>query len=122
MKNRLSDLNNHLFAQLERLSDESLTPDQIEQEVERAKAIVGVSTQIVGAAALQFKAAELIAQHGRGVADMIPESMSGRQIEHRQVERPKTEEEIEREQAATRRAARELAEEHEERARQEGGK
>ncbi len=122
MKNKLSDLNNHLFAQLERLSDESLTPDQIEQEVERAKAIVGVSTQIVGAAALQFKAAELVAQHGRGVADMIPESMSGRQIEHRQIERPKTEEEIEREQASTRRAARELAEEREERARQEAGK
>lgn len=122
MKNRLSDLNNHLFAQLERLSDENLTPDQVEQEVERAKAIVGVSSQIVGAAALQFKAAELVAQHGRGVADMIPESMTGRQIEHRQVERPRTEDEIERQEANARRAARELVEENEERARQEGRK
>lgn len=122
MKNRLSDLNNHLFVQLERLSDENLTSEQVEQEVERAKAIVGVSSQIVGVAALQFKAAELVAQHGRGVADMIPESMSGRQIEHRAVERPKSEGEIEREQAVARRAARELAEERQERARQEAGK
>ncbi len=32
MKNKLADLNNHLFAQLERLSDEDLAPEQIEQE------------------------------------------------------------------------------------------
>ena len=47
MKNRLSDLDNHLFAQIERLSDEDLTAEQIEQEVGRARAIVGVSDQII---------------------------------------------------------------------------
>lgn len=35
MKNKLSDLNNHLFAQIERLGDEDLTAEQIGQEVER---------------------------------------------------------------------------------------
>ncbi|GGD43231.1 hypothetical protein [Aureimonas glaciei] len=119
MKNKLSHLNNHLFAQLERLSDETLTPEQIEQEVERAKAIVGVSDQIVGAAALQFKAAELVAKHGRGVSDMIPESMGGRQqIEHVRAEGPKTDEERERAEAEARRIAREAVEERQEWARQ----
>lgn len=114
MKNKLADLNNHLFAQIERLSDEELSTEQIDQEVERAKAIVGVSDQIVGVASLQFKAAELVARHGRGVSDMIPESMTGRQIEHRRSEGPKSEEERERVEAEARRIAREHAEEKQE--------
>lgn len=72
MKNRLSDLNNHLFAQLERLSDDSLTPEQIEQEVKRADAIVQVSDQIVGNAELQLKAAKLFADHGASVLPHLP--------------------------------------------------
>jgi hypothetical protein len=63
MKNRLSDLNNHLFAQLERLSDETLSAEQIAQEVTRAEAIVGLSGQIVANAAVQLKAAHLLADH-----------------------------------------------------------
>ncbi|MBW8638969.1 hypothetical protein K1W69_17365 [Hoeflea sp. WL0058] len=120
MKNRLSDLNNHLFAQLERLSEEGLTSEQIDQEVERAKAIVGVSDQIIGTASLQFKAAELVARHGRGVSDMIPESVAGRRvIEHRKTEETKTAEETEQAEADARRHEREKREEREERLRQE---
>ena len=43
MKNKLGDLNNHLFAALERLSDEDMTAEQIEQEAKRASAIVAVA-------------------------------------------------------------------------------
>lgn len=64
MKNKLTDLNNHLFAQLERLSDEGLTTEQIESEVKRADAIVDVSEQIIRGADLQLKAINLIANHG----------------------------------------------------------
>lgn len=64
MKNRLSDLNNHLFAQLERLSDETLTPEQITQEAQRAEAVIGVADKIVANAALQLKAVALHAEHG----------------------------------------------------------
>lgn len=64
MKNKLTDLNNHLFAQLERLSDEELTPEQIETEVKRTDAIVAVSDQIVAGASLQLKALKIIADHG----------------------------------------------------------
>ena len=47
MKNRLIDLNNHLFSQLERLSEEGLTTEQIENEVKRTDAIVAVSEQLI---------------------------------------------------------------------------
>lgn len=64
MKNKLTDLNNHLFAQLERLSDEDLTAEQITQECGRADAIVAVADQIVRGADLQLKALNLLAVHG----------------------------------------------------------
>ena len=64
MKNRLLDLNNHLFSQLERLTEEGISAEQIEQEAKRGEAIVAVAEQIVKNADLQFKAAHLLAQHG----------------------------------------------------------
>ena len=54
MKNKLIDLNDHLFAQLERLGEESLEGDKLKEEAERTKAIVAVSSQIVGNARLAF--------------------------------------------------------------------
>jgi hypothetical protein len=64
MKNKLQDLNDHLFAQLERLSEEGLTAEQIEQETKRSEAMVSVSEQIIRNADLTFKAATFVAQHG----------------------------------------------------------
>ena len=64
MKNKLADLNNHLFAQLERLSEEGLSVEQIDVEVKRTDAIVDVAEQIVRNADLQLKAATIIANHG----------------------------------------------------------
>ena len=64
MKNTLGDLNNHLFAQLERLSDEGLTGEKLEEEINRAKSVSSIATQIIqnGNLALQaekFKAETL---------------------------------------------------------------
>lgn len=46
-KNTLSDLNDHLFAQLERLGEEDLTAEEVKKEVDRAKAINGIAKNIV---------------------------------------------------------------------------
>lgn len=56
MKNKLSDLNNHLFSQIERLGDESLKAEKLEKEIERARAITGVANQIVNNARLVLEA------------------------------------------------------------------
>jgi hypothetical protein len=64
MKNKLTDLNDHLFAQLERLSDEQLTPEQVDKEAKRGKAIVAVADQIVKNASLQVQAARLVSEKG----------------------------------------------------------
>jgi hypothetical protein len=67
MKNKLTDLNNHLFAQLERLSDEDLSGEKIAEEVKRADAVVAVADQIVRNADLQLKAVTILANHGATV-------------------------------------------------------
>lgn len=69
MKNRLSDLNNHLFAQMERLSDESLSPEQLQNEAKRGEAMVAISEQIIRNATLQIQAAKIAFDGG---ADPVP--------------------------------------------------
>ncbi|HBA34875.1 MAG TPA: hypothetical protein DCZ12_12145 [Gammaproteobacteria bacterium] len=63
MKNKLSDLNDHLFAQLERLNDETLDSAALEKEIERSKAITDVSKSIVSNASLQLDALKLKAEY-----------------------------------------------------------
>lgn len=66
MKNKMADLNDHLFAQLERLSDESLDQEGLDKEVQRTSSIVSVSEQIINNAQVALNAAELVAKHGCG--------------------------------------------------------
>ena len=60
IKNRQIDLDNHLFAELERLDDESLTDEQLEKEIRRAKAISNVAQQINTSRANSLKATEYL--------------------------------------------------------------
>lgn len=72
MKNRLTDLNDHLFMQLERLANEELTAEQITSEVDRADAIVKVADKIVDNARLSLQACELVAKHGDRFIKHLP--------------------------------------------------
>lgn len=60
MRNKLTDLNNHLFAQLERLNDTDLTGDDLKTEIDRAKAVSSVATQIVQTAKITVDAMKLV--------------------------------------------------------------
>lgn len=56
MKNTLGDLNNYLFEALERITDDSLTPEQLEIELKRGEAITAVAEVIVHNGELALKA------------------------------------------------------------------
>ena len=73
MSNSLSDLNAHLFAQLERLDVENLTPEQITAEVARSQAMVEVADRITENAKVTLTAAKLYAEHGDKVLNMLPQ-------------------------------------------------
>ena len=55
MKNTLSDLNNHLFEQLERLNDESLTEQELDQELRRSEGMTKIAEQIIRNGELAYK-------------------------------------------------------------------
>jgi glycerol-3-phosphate dehydrogenase len=80
MKNRLTDLNDHLFMQLERLSEEGLSAEQIEAEVKRAGAMVNVADKIVDNARLSLQACDLVAKHGDRFMKHLP-MLSGPTVE-----------------------------------------
>lgn len=56
MKNKLVDLNDHLFMQLERLNDDELQGDALGTEIDRSKAMAGLASQIIGNAKLALDA------------------------------------------------------------------
>lgn len=62
MKNTLGDLNNHLFMQLERLSEEDLQGEKLQEEIERAKAVKEIASQIISNANLVLRVEEFKAE------------------------------------------------------------
>lgn len=76
MKNTLVDLNNHLFAELERLSDEDLTSEELEAEISRSKALTMVSSQIIQNGKLMLDAIKF--QDNRMSLDtVVPRMLTG---------------------------------------------
>ena len=60
MQNKMNDLDNHLFEQIERLKDEDLTDAQFKVELSRSKAMVEVASQIIESRKLQLDCVKLI--------------------------------------------------------------
>jgi len=58
MKNKLSDLNDHLFERLEWLCDRDVKGEDLAEEITRSRAACGVAQQIIANAALVLDAAK----------------------------------------------------------------
>lgn len=70
-RNSLTDLNNHLFAQLERLGEEELTSEELETEIKRTKALTDVAKNIIDNGHLMLNAQKHRDEfYGRSEKDM----------------------------------------------------
>ena len=66
MRNNLTDLNNILFEQLERLQDDETmkNDDAFKKEIERSKAVTNLASQIIQNGALSLKACQYAEEYG----------------------------------------------------------
>ncbi len=63
-RNKLADLSDHLFAQLERLGDEEIDDNRLRLEIARAGALSSVAGTIISAGDLALKASRLRTENG----------------------------------------------------------
>lgn len=63
MKNKITDLNNLLFEQLERLIDAE-SEEEVTKEINRAKAVSSIATNIVNTADLSLQATKVQLEYG----------------------------------------------------------
>lgn len=77
MRNTLGDLNNHLFLALERLNDEELQGEKLQEEIERAKSVTSIASQIISNGNLVLQAEKFKAETlGRNKAE-APKMLEG---------------------------------------------
>ena len=72
-RNKLTDLNNHMFEQLERLNDDDLSSEELDKEIKRAKAMSGIASNIISNAALALEAQQYLDEYSgkANVPEMI---------------------------------------------------
>ena len=75
MKNTLTDLNNYLFEQLERLNDDSLTDEEFDKELRKTDSIVKVGEKIIQNGELAFKTMKHMDEYGYNARDRAVPSM-----------------------------------------------
>lgn len=75
-KNTLTDLNDHLFEQLERLNDEDLDAEQLEKELRRADGMTKIAAQIIQNGELAYRTMVHMDEYGyNGGRAAVPEML-----------------------------------------------
>lgn len=77
MRNTLGDLNNHLFATLERLNDEDIKGEDLQEEITRARAISDVASKIISNGSLILEAKKVQSETLGRENTEIPKMLEG---------------------------------------------
>lgn len=72
MKNTLSDLNNYLFEQIERLNDDSLNEEGLEHEIKRSEAVTKIAKTIIDNGSLALQTKKHLDEYGSGNKCDVP--------------------------------------------------
>lgn len=64
MKNKLTDLNNYLFEQIEKLNDDELKTEELDLVLKKSEAINSIADTIIKNADIQLKTMKMAAEHG----------------------------------------------------------
>lgn len=71
MRNKQIDLHNHLFEAIERLNDNSLSGEELDREIRRAKAVMGLANSIIDNGKLALAAAEYREEYGVSLSPVL---------------------------------------------------
>lgn len=74
--NTLMALNNHLFEQMERLNDDSLSKEDLKKELDRSRGMMNLSTKIIDNARLSLEAEQLKIEYSNKAVE-LPKMIGG---------------------------------------------
>nr|WP_313269027.1 hypothetical protein [Stenotrophomonas geniculata] len=81
MKNKVSDVRDHLVAMLERLGDDSLSAEDMGLVIERAKTSSMVASTYIGAVKVELDAIRLMDETGK-LANAVPAPQQAPALPH----------------------------------------
>lgn len=75
MDNNLMALNNYLFETLERLTDDSLTDEQMQQEITRSQAVAHIAETIIRTGDLALRSIIAVEDYGLRANQSFPKML-----------------------------------------------
>lgn len=77
MKRSLADLNEYLFDELDKITNDDLEGDELKREIERAGAVASVAGTIVNSAKVQLSAIRVADELGMKQSESMPLLLTG---------------------------------------------